>query len=68
MDEGFTVTFGSEHNTPAMEPLKLRARDRADLTFKLRKINYLGACKVAAHQSGLESVADGDAIVSGTIM
>ena len=68
VDEGFTVTFGSEHNTPAMEPIKLRARDRGDLTCKLKKINYLGACKVAAHQSGLESVEDGDAIIRGTIM
>ncbi len=68
VDEGFTVTFGSEHNTPAMEPIKLRTRDRDGLTDKLRKINYLGACKIAAHQNGMDSVEDGDAIISGTIM
>ena len=49
-DEGFVVTFGSEHNTPAMEPIKLRTRDAADLSDKLKAINYRGACAVAAHQ------------------
>ena len=49
-DEGFIVTFGSEHNTPAMEPIKLRTRDAADLSDKLKAINYRGACAVAAHQ------------------
>ncbi|MBQ4306256.1 MAG: hypothetical protein II764_04460 [Bacteroidales bacterium] len=68
VDEGFTVTFGSEHNTPVMEPVKLRTRDFGDLTGKLKKINYIGACKVAAHQNGLESVEDGDALICGTVM
>lgn len=49
-EEGFIVTFGSEHNTPAMEPIKLRTRDAADLSDKLKAINYRGACAVAAHQ------------------
>ena len=54
-DEGFVVTFGSEHNTPALEPVKLRTRDNADgLSEKLREINYRGACAVAAHQAGLD--------------
>ena len=49
-DEGFIVTFGSEHNTPAMEPIKLRTRDAAGLSEKLRAINYRGACAIAEHQ------------------
>lgn len=49
-DQGFVVTFGSEHNTPAMEPIELFARNRAPLTDRLMQINYEGACVVAAHQ------------------
>lgn len=49
-DEGFIVTFGSEHNTPAMEPIKLRTRDADDLSPKLKAINYRGAYAVAEHQ------------------
>ena len=49
-DQGFVVTFGSEHNTPAMEPIELFARHGTPLTDKLMQINYEGACIVAAHQ------------------
>ncbi|MDR1454968.1 MAG: hypothetical protein LBJ01_04890 [Tannerella sp.] len=47
---GFVVTFGSEHNTPAMEPVELFARGGAPLTDRLKQISYEGACVVAAHQ------------------
>ena len=66
-DEGFTVTFGSEHNTPALEPVKLRTRDAADLSDRLKEINYRGACIVAAHQNGLETVEAGDEIITKTV-
>jgi len=49
-EQGFVVTFGSEHNTPAMEPVELFARHSTPLTEKLMQINYDGACVVAAHQ------------------
>jgi hypothetical protein len=49
-DNGFVVTFGSEHNTPAMEPVKLLARGGVELTPTLKELNYKGACVVAAHQ------------------
>ena len=49
-EQGFVVTFGSEHNTPAMEPIELFARGGAPLTEKLKEINYKGACVIAAHQ------------------
>jgi len=48
--EGFAVTLGSEHNTPAMEPIELFARKKTELSAVLREINYKGACIVAAHQ------------------
>lgn len=48
--QGFVVTFGSEHNTPAMEPIELFASGGTPLTTKLMEINYKGACVIAAHQ------------------
>lgn len=48
--QGFVVTLGSEHNTPAMEPIELFARGGAALTDKILEINYKGACVIAAHQ------------------
>lgn len=55
-DQGFVVTFGSEHNAPAMEPIKLSCRGGVDLTDNLKRLNYYGACITAAHQ---KLVADG---------
>ena len=66
-DEGFIVTFGSEHNTPAMEPVRLRTRDASELSDKLKAINYRGACAVAAHQAGLDSIAAGDELIQKTL-
>jgi len=65
-EQGFVVTFGSEHNTPAMEPLELFARDSTPLTEKLLQINYEGACVIAAHQhivaQGLPGYVDAELI------
>ena len=47
---GFVVTFGSEHNTPTMEPIELFARNSTPLSPVLLEINYEGACITAAHQ------------------
>ncbi len=49
-NQGFVVTFGSEHNTPAMEPIELFARKNTPLTPLLMDINLKGACVIAAHQ------------------
>jgi hypothetical protein len=49
-DEGLVVTFGTEHNTPLMEPVKVFASGMAELTPRLKEINYKGACIIAAHQ------------------
>lgn len=63
-DKGFVVTFGSEHNSPVMEPIELFARGRTPLTSRLKKINYEGACVIAAHQhvvsQGLEGYVNGE--------
>ena len=46
---GFVITFGSEHNTPQLDPLKLTCGGN-DLDEELKKINYEGAAVIAAHQ------------------
>ena len=58
-EQGFVVTFGSEHNTPAMEPILLSARGGRPLTPKLKAINYAGACVIAAHQEALNRGFEG---------
>jgi hypothetical protein len=61
-EQGFVVTLGSEHNTPAMEPIELFARNHTPLTETVLRINYEGACVIAAHQylvkQGLEGYVD----------
>jgi hypothetical protein len=52
-EQGFVVTFGSEHNTPAMEPVKLSVRGGQPLSQKLVEIGYAGACVVASHQQAV---------------
>lgn len=49
-NKGFVVTFGSEHNTPAMEPIELFASGSTKLSPKLMEINLKGASVTAAHQ------------------
>lgn len=63
-DQGFIVTFGSEHNSPVMEPIELFCRNKTPLTEKLEEINFNGAAIIAAHQhlvaQGLEGYIDVD--------
>ncbi|MCF8226977.1 MAG: PHP domain-containing protein [Bacteroidales bacterium] len=47
--KGFVITFGTEHNTPALEPLTVRSAD-APLDDYLCRVSYKGACVIAAHQ------------------
>lgn len=47
---GFIVTLGTEHNSPAMEPVLLSARHGLPLSERLCEINYKSACVLAAHQ------------------
>jgi hypothetical protein len=49
-EQGFIVTFGSEHNTPLLEPILLSTRGGVPLTHRLKEINYAGACVIVAHQ------------------
>jgi hypothetical protein len=58
-EQGFVVTFGSEHNTPAMEPITLLARNNVPLSDRLMEINYEGACVIVAHQQLEKQVLKG---------
>jgi hypothetical protein len=49
-DNGFVVIFGTEHNTPKLDPIKVSAGGGLDLDDELKQINYDGAAVVAAHQ------------------
>lgn len=62
---GFVVTFGSEHNTPASEPVELFARGGTPLTGYLKRINYEGACVIAAHQELIRNGRQGYVDASG---
>lgn len=66
-DEGFIVSFGSEHNSPVLEPITLRTRDSAELSDKLKAINFRGACAIAAHQAGIDSPAGGEEIIMNSL-
>lgn len=46
----FVITFGTEHNSPALIPLKVDTRGHIDLDDELKEISYQGACVIAAHQ------------------
>ena len=47
---------------------RLRTRDNAEgLSEKLRETNYRGACAVAAHQAGLNSIEAGDELIRKTL-
>ncbi len=49
-ENGFVVTFGTEHNTPQLTPLEVTCRGGVPLDAQLRDINYEGAAILAAHQ------------------
>jgi len=49
-DRGFTVTFGTEHNTPDCPPLTPCARGGVPFDPELERIAWEGACVLAAHQ------------------
>ena len=46
----FVITFGSEHNTPKLDPIKLNVGGKFELDDELKQINYEGTAVLAAHQ------------------
>ncbi len=49
-DNGFVITFGTEHNTPKLDPVKVSAGGGVELDEELKQINYEGSAVIAAHQ------------------
>jgi hypothetical protein len=47
---GFVITFGSEHNTPQLDPLTITCRGLVPLDKELLEINHRGISVIAAHQ------------------
>lgn len=48
-ERGYVITFGTEHNTPALDPLTVSTAN-APLDEYLMQVSYEGACIIAAHQ------------------
>ena len=49
-ERDFVVLYGTEHNTPSLDPVTVSARGGAELDRELMETSYLGACVIAAHQ------------------
>jgi hypothetical protein len=49
-ENDFVITFGTEHNTPKLDPIRISAGGGIDLDDELKEINYEGAAVIAAHQ------------------
>ena len=65
IENGFIVSFGSEHNTPELLPIKLQTVNGHDLSPMLKEINYNGACAIAAHQFLVATTGQGYLDVNG---
>jgi hypothetical protein len=48
--KNFLISFGTEHNTPQLDPVKVSCRNGVELDEELNQIGYEGACIIAAHQ------------------
>jgi hypothetical protein len=49
-ENGFVVSFGTEHNSPARLPLTVSCKNQEPLDEKLMQISFKGATFLAAHQ------------------
>ena len=63
-EKGFVITFGTEHNTPQLDPVTVLGGDGQEISEAMRKTGYEGACVIAAHQyllaKGEEGYLDGE--------
>ena len=48
--KNFLITFGTEHNTPLLDPIKVSCSGGVELDEELKQIGFEGACIIAAHQ------------------
>ena len=48
--KNFLISFGTEHNTPQLDPVRVSCSNGVDLDEELEQIGFEGACIIAAHQ------------------
>ncbi len=48
--KNFLITFGTEHNTPQLDPIKVSCSEGVELDKELEQIGFEGACIITAHQ------------------
>ena len=48
--KGYTISFGSEHNTPGVFPVEVKIEGKNKLPEELREVAWKGAGVIAAHQ------------------
>jgi len=65
--KGFVITLGTEHNTPAMEPVTVSCREGKVLDRELVSISYRGASVIAAHQYLHAQGREGYICADGTV-
>lgn len=58
-ENGFVITFGTEHNTPQLDPIKISCGGGIDLDSELKQINFEGTAVIAAHQFLIASGKEG---------
>jgi ElaB/YqjD/DUF883 family membrane-anchored ribosome-binding protein len=58
-NNNFLVSFGTEHNTPEMTPLEVKAGGNTSLDDYLLGINEETACIFAAHQERIKNGSEG---------
>jgi len=46
----YIISFGTEHNSPGIFPLRVRVNKNQDLSPDMKKVSYDGCCIQAAHQ------------------
>ncbi len=49
-DQGFIISFGTEHNTPELTKLTPDCRNNVSLDEEMKAISFKGAAVIAAHQ------------------
>jgi hypothetical protein len=63
--KNFLISFGTEHNTPQLDPVKVSCRGGVELDEELNRIGYEGACIIAAHQYRIANGEEGYLDVNG---
>ena len=64
--KNFVISFGTEHNTPQLDPIKVSCRHGVELDDELNRIGYEGACILAAHQYLVANGEEGFLRADGT--